>query len=524
MARVLVTEKLAESGLNLLRAEGHEVDVKVGLTDTELKAELAGAHALIIRSATQVTADVLASGDVLQVVGRAGVGLDNVDTAAATERGVVVANAPTSNSISAAEHTLAMILAVARNIPQAHSALSEGRWERSKWSGVELQQKTLGIIGLGRIGGLVAERAQAFGMNLIGHDPFISPERASELGVTLMDLDRVVAEADFLTLHLARTPETIDLINAELLATAKPNLRIVNVARGGIINENDLAVAITEGTIAGAAIDVFDSEPKTESPLFGLPQVVVTPHLGASTTEAQNRAGEMIAEQVCLALNGDFVPFAVNVAASGVNEVVRPFLPIAEQLGQRFARLVGGQPVSVDVVFAGEIGGFDCRMCELAVVKGLMSVIGDGPVSYVNAEAMAQRFGVKVQTRASTSSPSGLVNGIKIEGEGHSLAGTALVPSGEMRITSIDGIGIDIPPNDYLLAIVNDDTPGMVGEVGTLIGRAGVNIDDMHIGRTANSHQAVMVIATSDPIPQEVVEELRATPAIIAVRSLDLPS
>ena len=524
MARVLVTEKLAESGLDLLRAEGHDVDVKVGLSDSELKAELAGAHALIVRSATQVTADVLAAGDVLQVVGRAGVGLDNVDTEAATERGVIVANAPTSNSISAAEHTLAMILAVARNIPQAHSALSEGRWERSKWSGVEVQQKTLGIIGLGRIGGLVAERAQAFGMNLIGHDPFVSAERASELGVTLMDLDRVVAEADFLTLHLARTPETIDLINAELLATAKPNLRIVNVARGGIINENDLAVAITEGIIAGAAIDVFDSEPKTESPLFGLPQVVVTPHLGASTAEAQDRAGEMIAEQVCLALSGDFVPFAVNVAASGVNEVVRPFLPIAEQLGQRFARLVGGQPVSVDVVFAGEIGGFDCRMCELAVVKGLMSVIGDGPVSYVNAEAMAERFGVKVQTRASTSSPSGLVNGIKIEGEGHSLAGTALVPSGEMRIISIDGIGIDIPPNDYLMAIVNDDTPGMVGEVGTLIGRAGVNIDDMHIGRTANSQQAVMVIATSDPIPQDVVDELRATPAIITVRSLDLPS
>lgn len=523
MARVLVTEKLADAGLDGLRAAGHDVEVRLGLDPEELKLALVGVDALIIRSATHVTAEILEAANQLQVVGRAGVGLDNVDIEAATARGVIVANAPTSNSVSAAEHTMAMLLAVARNIPQAHSALTHGRWERSRWSGVELQEKTLGIVGLGRIGGLVAERARSFGMQLVGHDPFVSEERASELGVTLMELEDVVAESDFLTLHLALSPETVNLVNAELLASAKPNLRIVNVARGGIINEADLAAAIESGTIAGAAIDVFDSEPLTDSPLFNLAQVVVTPHLGASTAEAQDRAGEMIADQVRLALSGDFVPFAVNVAASGVNEIVRPFLSIAEQLGRRFARLVGGQPVAVDVVFAGEIGGFDCRMAELAVIKGLMSVIGDGPVSYVNAEAMAERFGVKIHSRTSMMSPLGFVNGIKIEGEGHSLAGTALVPSGEMRIISIDGIGIDIPPNDYLLAIVNDDTPGMVGVVGTIIGNAGVNIDDMHIGRTASSGEAVMVIATSDPIPPDVVQAISALPSILAVRSLDLP-
>lgn len=523
MAKVLVTEKLAQAGLDVLTEAGHEVDVQLGLDDAGLKSAIATAEALIIRSATQVTDDLLASAGHLKVVGRAGVGLDNVDIEAATERGVIVANAPTSNSISAAEHTMAMLLAVARNIPQAHSALTQGRWERARWSGVELQDKTLGIVGLGRIGGLVAERARAFGMRLVGHDPFVSAERAVELGVTLMDLEEIVASADFLTLHLALTPETMNLIDSDLLATAKSNLRIVNVARGGIINEADLAAAIEDGVIAGAAIDVFDSEPKTSSPLFRLPEVVVTPHLGASTAEAQDRAGEMIAEQVRLALCGDFVPFAVNVAASGVAETVRPFLPIAEQLGQRFARLVGGQPVSVDVVFAGEIGGFDCRMAELAVIKGLMSVIGDGPVSYVNAEKMAERMGVKVQTRTSTQSPFGLLNGIKLEGEGHSLAGTSLVPSGEMRIISIDDIGIDIPPTDHLLVIVNDDTPGMIGRVGTIIGNAGVNIDDMHIGRTANSSQAIMVIATTDPIPSEVVDAITLMPEILAVRSLDLP-
>ncbi len=312
MARVLVTEEIAAKGLDLLRDAGHDVDVQIGLDEAGLAAAIKGAHAIIIRSATTVTADLLAAGDELKIVGRAGIGLDNVDVDAATDRNVLVANAPFSNAITAAEHTLAMLLAQARNIAHAHAALVEGRWERSKWNGVELAEKTLGIIGLGRIGGLVATRAKAFDMNLIAYDPFVPAERAAEMGCELVDLETLIGTSDFVTLHLARTPDTLNLIDADLLAKAKPGMRIVNVARGGIIDEAALAEAITNGPVGGAAIDVFAEEPTLVSPLFSLPEVTVTPHLGASTVEAQLKAGVQVAEQVALALAGEPVPFAVN--------------------------------------------------------------------------------------------------------------------------------------------------------------------------------------------------------------------
>jgi D-3-phosphoglycerate dehydrogenase len=312
MARVLVTEKIADKGLDLLRDAGHEVDVQIGLDAAGLISAIAGAHALLIRSATIVTADLLAAGTDLKIVGRAGIGLDNVDVDAATEHNVLVANAPFSNAVTAAEHTMAMLLAQARNIAHAHAALIEGRWERSKWNGVELAEKTLGIIGLGRIGGLVAARARAFDMEIIAFDPYVAPERAAEMNIELVDLETLISSSDFVTLHLARTPDTLNLINAELLAKAKPGLRIVNVARGGIIDESALADAISNGPVGGAAIDVFAEEPTTVSPLFLLPEVTVTPHLGASTVEAQLKAGVQAAEQVVLALAGEPVPFAVN--------------------------------------------------------------------------------------------------------------------------------------------------------------------------------------------------------------------
>ena len=327
MARILVTEKIAEGGLKKLRDAGHVVDTRVGLSPEELVDAVPGAAALIIRSATQVTAEVLEAGADLVVVGRAGIGLDNVDVAAATQRGVMVVNAPQSNILSAAEHTMALLLAQARNVPQAHAALVDGRWERSKWEGVELSDKTLGVIGLGRIGKLVAQRAHAFGMNLVAYDPFIAPESARRIGVEMLPLDELVQVADFITLHLAKTPETMGLVGKELLAKAKPGIRIINVARGGIVDEAALAEAIRSGHVGGAAIDVFVSEPTTESPLFGLPEVVVTPHLGASTREAQDKAGNTIAEQVLLALAGEFVPFAVNVDA---NEAADPWLATLE--------------------------------------------------------------------------------------------------------------------------------------------------------------------------------------------------
>jgi D-3-phosphoglycerate dehydrogenase len=312
MARILVAEKIAEPGLQRMRDAGHEVDIQVGLSPEELIEAVVGAHALIIRSATTVTAQVINSGKDLMLVGRAGVGLDNVDVAAATEAGVLVANAPLSNVVSAAEQTLALILATARNLPQAHSALTQGRWERSAWTGVELQGKTLAIVGLGRIGRLVATRAAAFDMRLIGYDPYVTQESAAEAGVELVSLDDIAVRADFLTLHVAKTPDTVDLIDAAFLAKAKATLRVINVARGGIVNEAGLAEAIASGQIAGAGIDVWETEPTTESPLFALPSVVVAPHLGASTAEAQDKAGDAVADQVLAALSGEPVEFAVN--------------------------------------------------------------------------------------------------------------------------------------------------------------------------------------------------------------------
>jgi len=309
---VLVSEEISDKGLDLLREAGHEVDVQIGLDEAGLAAAIVGAQAIIIRSATTVSAELLSAGTDLKIVGRAGIGLDNVDVDAATERNVLVANAPFSNAITAAEHTMAMLLAQARNIAHAHAALVEGRWERSKWNGVELAEKTLGIVGLGRIGGLVAARARAFDMEIIAFDPYVAPERAAGMGIELVDLETLIGTSDFVTLHLARTPDTMNLINAELLAKAKPGLRLVNVARGGIIDEAALADAISNGPVGGAAIDVFAEEPTVASPLFTLPEVTVTPHLGASTVEAQLKAGVQVAEQVVLALAGQPVPFAVN--------------------------------------------------------------------------------------------------------------------------------------------------------------------------------------------------------------------
>ncbi len=387
--RVLVTEKIADGGLQRLRDAGHEVDVQEGLSPEQLLEVMPGAHALIIRSATQVTAEVLAAGRDLIVVGRAGIGLDNVDVAAATERGVMVVNAPQSNTLSAAEHTMALLLAQARNVPQASAALKAGRWERSKWTGVELSDKTLGIIGLGRIGKLVAQRALAFGMKLVAYDPFVSEDRARQLSVELLSLEDLMARADFITLHLAKTPETAGLIDAAMLARAKPSLRVINVARGGIIDEQALADAIASGTIAGAALDVFDKEPTTESPLFELDQVVVTPHLGASTAEAQDKAGDTIADMVELALAGDFVPYAVNVSAAEASETVRPYLGLAEQLGRIFAGLCGECSDGLEIEYQGQIAEYDTRILTLSLLKGFFSVTSGEPVSYVNAPQVA---------------------------------------------------------------------------------------------------------------------------------------
>ena len=431
----------------------------------------------------------------------------------------MVVNAPQSNIVSAAEHTMALLLAQARNVPQAHAALKAGRWERSQWEGVELDGKTLGIIGLGRIGKLVAQRAQAFGLRLLAYDPFVGPERARHMGVELVGLEQVVAESDFLTIHLPRTRETVGLVGKELLALAKPTLRVINVARGGIVDEEALAWAVREGVIAGAALDVFATEPTTESPLFELDSVVVTPHLGASTREAQDKAGETIAEMVLLALAGEFVPFAVNVNAAEASETVRPFLALAERLGRLFTSLAEGVPSTVEVCYEGQIADYDTRILTLATLKGLFGGVSEDPVTYVNAPTLAREHGVEIR-EVNCNTPVDHMNLITIRGGDHDIAGTLGGRRGEARIVTLDGHATDVPPATNMLVVRNDDRPGMIGVVGTVLGEAGINIADMDVGRTPTPGSALMVIATTTPVPWSLIDQLRGTPGIISVHPL----
>jgi len=517
--KILITETIADRGLDRLRAAGHEVDVRLGLTPAELLVEVATANAVIIRSETQITGEVLEAGTGLVVVGRAGIGLDNVDVAAATRRGVMVVNAPQSNVISAAEHAMALLLALARNLPQAHGALKAGKWQRTQWTGVELHGKVLGVVGLGRVGALVAQRASAFGMQLVAYDPYVSTERARQMGVELMGLDELVATADFVTVHLPKTPETMGLIGRDVLSRAKPGLRIVNTARGGIVDEDALAWAIGEGFVAGAALDVFAKEPTTESPLFGLDSVVVTPHLGASTAEAQDKAGETIAEQVQLALAGDFVPYAVNVSASEASETVRPYLALAERLGGIFASLNDGVPASLIVEYQGQLADYDTRILTLAVLKGLLGAGSDEPVSYVNAPQLASERGVEVK-ETKTAAAHDYVNLITIRGGDHSLAGSLFGLRAEARLVMVDDHTVDIPPALHMVIVRNENRPGLIGLVGATVGQAGINISDMDVGRSPAGEAALMVLSTDRAVPAPVLDELRRAPGILHIANV----
>jgi D-3-phosphoglycerate dehydrogenase / 2-oxoglutarate reductase len=514
MARILVTEELSARGLEMMAAAGHEVDVRLGLSPDDLVGAVDSAAALVVRSATKVDDAVLAAGRDLVVVGRAGVGLDNVDVPAATRRGVMVVNAPESNIISAAEHAMALLLALARNIPQAHAALIAGRWERSRFAGVELYGKTLGIVGLGRVGTLVAERAKSFGMQLVAYDPYLAPERAKRLGVELTSLEDLVARADFLTIHLPKTAETIGLFNKELFAHAKPGLLVINAARGGIVDEDALAEAIRSGVVAGAALDVFSTEPTTSSPLFELDSVVVTPHLGASTTEAQDKAGEQIAEQVLLALSRGFVPYAVNIEAKAVSDAVRPYVGIAEFLGHFLAGLESGLPSELTIEYRGELAGEEVGLLGLAVLKGMLLASAEEPVSYVNAPRLAEERGLVLREVHTASSPD-RVNVMRVASTRHSVSG-ALV-AGTPRIVEVDAHDVEIPPADVMIVVRNDDRPGVIGAVGTILGDAGVNIANMAVGQTPGAGTALIVLSTEGVVPAPVLAALRGARGILDV-------
>jgi D-3-phosphoglycerate dehydrogenase / 2-oxoglutarate reductase len=521
MARILIAEPLAEAGVELLRAH-HEVDARDATTREELLAAVGDVDALVVRSATRVDAEVLEAGRNLKVVGRAGIGLDNVDVAAATRLGVMVVNAPQSNVISAAEHTVALILAQARNIPQAHVALREGRWERGRFQGAELYGKTLGIVGLGRVGALVAQRLNAFGMRLLAYDPYVSRDRAAQMGVELASLADVLARADIVTVHLPKTPDTTGLIGETELAAMKPGARLVNTARGGIVDEAALAKAIGDGQLAGAALDVFAEEPTSQSPLFELEGVVVTPHLGASTTEAQDKAGTTIAEQLLLALAGQFVPNAVNVDAGPVPDAVRPFLPLVEKLGRLYTALAGGGPGGrasalgggrLHLEYVGALAEQDTRVLTLAALKGMFSPVVHEPVTFVNAPLLAAERGVEV-TETRTRQSRDWVNLVTLSGEGSrgqvGVAGTTVGPRDAERLVAINGIPIDMAPADHMAFLFYEDRPGVIGRVGTILGESGVNIASMQVGRRKQGGEALMVLTVDAGIPAGVLERVEA--------------
>ncbi len=521
MARVLVTEKLAETGLELLRARGHDVQVHLDLSPADLRSHVADVDALIVRSATEVDAQLLEAANRLQVVGRAGVGLDNVDTLAATARGILVCNAPESNVVSAAEHSVGLLLALARNVPQAHSALVEGRWERSLWTGVELLHKTVGIVGLGRVGRLVAQRLSGFDLQILAFDPFVSSESAREVNAEMVELDELLGRSDFVTVHLPKNEETVGLFDAERFTKFKNGAFLVNAARGGVIVEDDLADALDKGHLAGAALDVFDVEPKSSSPLFGRSDVVVTPHLGASTHEAQDRAGLTIAGQIALALDGDFVPFAVNIAAEEASDALRPYLGIAERLGAFFSGLVGELPGEIEVKVGGEISGYDTKIVVLSTMRGILGSSCDGPVTFVNALQRADELGVVVSESGARDAGE-FRNIIEVRGGTHAVAGTLVRSGNEPRIVMIDDHSVEVPLANHILVIRNDDRPGMMGTVGTILGKADVNISFMGLGRDGVGDHALMALASDHSIPEKTLETLRSAEGIQSASVVEL--
>jgi D-3-phosphoglycerate dehydrogenase len=511
-----------------MRTAGLDVDVRLGLSPDELLDAVRGAQALIVRSATKVTAAVLEAGDELQVVGRAGIGVDNIDVETATRRGIMVVNAPNSIALANAEHTMALLLAMARNVAQADRDLHAGNWNRSRWEGVELHDKTLGIVGLGRVGVLVAQRARAFGMRILGRELFMSDERARQLGVELVPtLEELVRQADFLVLAVPKLPENVGMINADVLRQAKPGLRIVNTSRGGLVDEGALADAIREGRVAGAALDVFDEEPLTSSPLLGLDEVVVTPHLGASTSEAQDKAGQTIAEQVVLALHGNFVPFAVNVMASEANASVQPFMALAERLGNLFTALAGGVVDTLEISYEGEIAGYDCRVLTLAVLKGVLGPVLDEPVSFVNAPQLAEARGITVR-ESSSSSARDYVNLVELRGHSSSgvsthVAGTLYGKQDAPRIVAIDDYIVDLAPSSHMVVVRNQDTPGMIGTVCTIVGvDHGINIDEFDLGKGPAGDKPLMVLSTSTAVAPDVIAQIRAVDGIVDAQAIEL--
>lgn len=525
---VLIAEELSPATLDALGPDFEVVNCD-GANRAELLAALAkGVDAVLVRSATKMDAEAIAAAKGLKVIARAGVGLDNVDIPAATAAGVMVVNAPTSNIVSAAELAISLLLASARFISPAHAALRNGKWARSRYTGAELFEKTLGIVGFGRIGQLVAHRMQAFGMDVVAYDPYLQPARAAQLGVRLLELDELLRVSDFITIHLPKTKETANLIGVEALKKVKPSVRIINAARGGVLDEAALFTAITEGRVAGAGLDVFSTEPCTDSPLFALDQVVATPHLGASTDEAQERAGIAVAVSVRKALAGELVPDAVNVKGGAIHEEIRPSLPLVEKMAQIATAIAGEAPVSMDLTVKGDISGHDSSILATSALKGALLACGLADVTYVNAPALAAERGVTSAVATDPESPEYRsmisLRAALADGKIVTVDGTLMGIRKVEKIIAIDGFDLDLPPTENLLFLRYADKPGVVGAVGNALGKAGINIAGMQVARSAAGGSALMAITVDSQVSDELISAVKQETGADVVRSVTLVS
>ncbi|MBE0521556.1 MAG: phosphoglycerate dehydrogenase [Candidatus Methanoperedenaceae archaeon] len=522
--KVLVSDPISDKGIEILKKEV-EVDVLTGLEPSELVKKIGEYEALIVRSETKVTKEVIEAGKSLKIIGRAGVGVDNIDVAAATGKGIIVVNAPEGNTISAAEHTIAMMMAMSRNIPQANASLKNKKWDRKKFMGVEVRDKTLGVVGLGRIGAEVAKRAQGMEMKILAYDPFITPGRAGELGVELTTVEDIVKRADYITVHTPLTKETTNLIGAKQFGMMKKGARIINCARGGIINEEALAKAVHDGTVASAAIDVFVKEPPFDSPLLENDNIIVTPHLGASTEEAQVNVAVSVAEQVINVHKGRPVKNAINMpyVKPEVMQVLEPYFPLAEKMGKMCTQLIGTNFERIDISYSGEIADKNVAPVTLAVLKGLLEPMLGAGVNYVNAPGIAKERKVKVtesKSKTTEGYPSQVSVKLSREGEEKMVCGTII--GKEPRIIRIDEYSIDVVPSGYMIVAKHKDNPNIIGPCCMILGKNNINIAGMQVGRISAGGDAIMVLGVDSDVPDRILNEIKSVDGIIDAKRVVL--
>lgn len=519
--KILVSDSLSQEGLAILKESGFDVIVDTGLSEDQLVEKIKGVDALVIRSGTQVTARVIEAADSLKIIGRAGVGVDNVDTDAATKKGIIVSNTPDGNTLSAAEHTCAMMMAVARNIPQACASLKSEKWERNKFMGVEFNKKVLGVIGLGRIGAEVAKRFQSFNMTVLGYDPFVSEERAKSMGITLTTVEDICRKADFITVHTPLTKETRNIVNADMFNVMKPTARIVNCARGGIINEEDLADAVESGKIAGAALDVFVEEPPFGSRILKSDKIIVTPHLGASTVEAQVNVAVDIAHEIISVLNGEGARSAVNIPAvrPEVMEVISPYVKLAEASGKIAATLIGVGYDKIDLIYNGDIASKDVRTVTLAALKGALAVAVGSGVNYVNAPGLAKSRGVEVSEKKSeTSGEYGSVFTVTVSGGGKSVSVSGTAVGNDIKIIQIDKTRVDVYPSAHMIFADHVNKPNVIGPCCQILGENNINISGMQVGHVKVGEPTIMVISVDSDVPEDVLKKLMTVDGVLSAK------